>query len=304
MMRRHASLMLIVLMTLPAFIDRAEARTQPCELQDIDPGGDSRGIRIVRVACKEHADWFSPFINSEGRAGWKDGRIAMEAEGGSDRLLDGTPPWKRVAAYWRETPALDQMIGMGLNGAQECKSIDQSKNENEQWQRSASCRAFIVSNPWSAAFVSYVMKVAGVDDFAFSHEHMAYIFDAYDQSAGDKPYRMVPPDKERPELGDLLCYSRSDSVKNYRELVAFFEMNKRQLFTHCDVVVGVNLNGDSKLYVVGGNVIQTVTMRKLALNEAGFFSPTTLVDGECRINNERGCSLSRKKWIALLKLQD
>ena len=38
---------------------------------------------------------------------------------------------------------------------------------------------------------------------------------------------------------------------------------------HCDIVVAANPGGDGRLYLVGGNVLQGVTMRVLPLNRGG-----------------------------------
>jgi hypothetical protein len=38
---------------------------------------------------------------------------------------------------------------------------------------------------------------------------------------------------------------------------------------HCDIVVAANPGGDGRLYLVGGNVLQGVTMRVLPLNHGG-----------------------------------
>jgi hypothetical protein len=277
----------------------AEAQTLPCEFTDADVQRNPIGIQIARAACREHADWHGPFIGLDGRAGWRDGRNPMEAEGGQDRLLDRTTPWKRVATYWRSTPALDQMIASKIHGAAECAT------EATTWSAAAFCRTFIVDNPWSAAFISHVMKASGVNDFSFSRDHMGYLRAAHKDSSASAPYRLVAPSAEKPEIGDLLCYSRQGRVENHRDLIAMFERGERELATHCDVVVGVNLDGDSKLYVVGGNVLQAVAMRKLSLNARGVFSPPAVGPkrGACGMNREDDCSLSRKHWIALLKLR-
>lgn len=276
-----------------------EARTLPCEFTDVDAQRHPIGIQIAKTACREHADWHAPFIGLDGRAGWRDGWNPMEAEGGRDRLLDRTEPWKRVAAYWRSTSALDQMIASRIHGATECKT------EATTWSAAAFCRTFIIENPWSAAFISHVMRASGLNDFAFSRDHMGYLRAAYQASGTSAPYRLVAPSAEKPELGDLLCYSRQGGVEDHRDLIAMFERGERELATHCDVVVGVDLDGDSKLYVIGGNVLQAVTMRKLSLNARGVFSPPVVGPerGMCGMNREDDCSLSRKRWIALLKLQ-
>ncbi|MFZ5637367.1 MAG: DUF2272 domain-containing protein [Pseudomonadota bacterium] len=275
---------------------RAAATDAPCDFSGRGPQPTGLRLRIAEVACREHAEWYAPFINGEGRVGWKDGRIPMEAEGKGERLASGARPWQRVADYWRRTPALRNM--RGIEGASECESI------SADWRENAACRAFILDNPWSAAFVSYVMKAAGVEDFGFSQEHVAYIFDAWDPSSTRRRYRLVAPGREKPEIGDLLCYSREPRIVNHRDLIAFFERGGRGLKSHCDIVVGVNLNGDSKLYAIGGNLLHTVMMRKVPLNARGVFAPPVRGDGPCRMNEERACGLSDKAWIALLKLRE
>ncbi len=272
------------------------ATVLPCEFADTGAQPTPQRLRIAQAACREHADWYAPFINGQGRVGWKDGRIPMEAEGKGERLANGNPPWQRVADYWRRTPAIRNM--RGIPGARECEAA------SGDWRDNAACRAFILDNPWSAAFVSYVMKVAGVEDFGFSQEHIAYIADAYDPSSAHRRYRLVAPDRERPEIGDLLCYSREPRIASHRDLIAFLERGGGSLKTHCDIVVGVDLNGDSKLYAIGGNLMQTVMMRKLSLNAKGRFSPPVRDDGPCRMNLERDCDLNDKAWVALLKLRD
>lgn len=274
---------------------RVEAAVRPCDIQPNAEKTAAFRLKIVAKACKEHADWYAPFINEKGRVGWGDGSIPMEAEQKDEALANGDMPWQRVAEYWRGVP-LSSM--RGIDGARECEAPPRD------WRDAASCRAFILDNPWSAAFVSYVMRTAGVESFGFSHEHIAYIRDASDPASPRRRYRMVAPDQERPELGDLLCYVRGSGIKNHRMLVDFLARGGDSLKTHCDIVIGVNLNGDSKLYVIGGNVMQTVMMRKLSLNEAGLFSPPERKKGVCRINEEQACSLSMKTWVALLKLQD
>ena len=48
-------------------------------------------------------------------------------------------------------------------------------------------RAAIIDTPWSAAFVSYVIRQSGVaaNAFQFSNAHRAYIYDAFATSAAE-----------------------------------------------------------------------------------------------------------------------
>jgi hypothetical protein len=275
---------------------RAEAGPRPCEFSTKGAQASPLRLRIAQAACREHADWYAPFINGEGRVGWKDGRVPMEAEGRGEKLANGQMPWQRVADYWRRTPVLAAM--RGIDGARECEAA------SGEWRDQAACRAFILDNPWSAAFVSYVMKSAGIEDFRFSARHIVYMYEAYDPAATRSRYRMVAPAGEKPQIGDLLCYSRDERVADHRDLVAFFERGGRHLDTHCDIVVCANLDGDSKLYLIGGNLLHTVMMRKLPLNAAGRFVPAAPAEGPCRLNEERACSLNAKAWVALLRLRE
>jgi hypothetical protein len=272
------------------------AQRRPCEFGREAQMSSAQGLRIAQAACAEHADWHRPFIDLSGRAGWQDGQLAMEGEAAPTRLANREDPWRRVVTYWKATPVLSQMTARGRDGASDCAG------ELKQWQQTSSCRAFVLDNPWSAAFVSYAMKKAGLRDFVFSASHMTYIADAYEASA-TKPYRLVAPDREKPAIGDLLCYSRSERIQDYDDLIAFLSAGNRRLDAHCDIVVAANLNSDSKLYVVGGNLIHTVLMRKLNLNARGFFSLPKQREGECLLDNARNCSLNQKYWFALLKLQ-
>ena len=169
----------------------------------------------------------------------------------------------------------------------------------------ARLRVFACEPEWG----SLVHELAGdkVDvDVATSALQDVHVIEAKLRGFQRRRYRLVAPWRERPEVGDLLCYSREARVADYRGLVAFFDQGGGSLKTHCDIVVGVDLDGDSKLYTIGGNLMQTVMMRKLPLNASGRFVPpaATAADAPCRMNEERACSLNAKAWVALLKLRD
>ena len=71
-------------------------------------------------------------------------------------------------------------------------------------------RAAIIDTPWSAAFISYVIRQSGVapNAFQFANAHRAYIYDAFAASAaeltheaGDRIYRACPLTTTRPRVG-------------------------------------------------------------------------------------------------------
>ena len=264
-------------------------------------------LRIAQIACDEHALWRRPFINAQGRIV----RVAsMEAE--QDLLADGrTPTWRRVAHYWKASGLLDDNVrwekrqveaggSERRNGAFDCVGDAQS------WAAKASCRAFLIDVPWSATFVSYVMKTADIPGFVRSSSHSYYIADAASRP-NDGPYRLADPNREPPAVGDLLCYLREKNrVSGYPGLIGMLGRASKPFDSHCDIVVGVDLDGDSKLYAIGGNVVQGVTMRKLNLNRRGLLSLPMKQQGDdakaFEISDEKGYSLNRQDWAALLKL--
>ena len=249
--------------------------------------------RIAAVACRENALWYRPFIDVNGRLA-----SMSVAEAETARLSDGvTPAWKRVADYWRGSGLLSQMAG--FPGASECAYAS-----NEGYP-SPACRAFLVDRPWSAAFVSYVMTQAGVPGFRPSPSHVDYVRDA-DLSPEASPFRFADPDVEKPATGDLLCFVRgASSVIGYAGLKAFLGgASDGGLAMHCDVVIAANPAGDGRLYAVGGNVLQGVTLRMLNLNRNGMLWALPRGNNAgCTPANEAACNFNRQNWAVLLKLR-
>jgi hypothetical protein len=264
-------------------------------------------LRIAQVACDEHALWGRPFINAQGRIV----RVAsMEAE--QDLLADGrTPSWRRVAHYWQASGLLDDNVRwekrrIEAGGSERRNGASDCVGNAQDWAAKAACRAFLIDVPWSATFVSFVMKTADIPGFVRSSSHSYYIGDAA-RRPDDGPYRLADPIREPPAVGDLLCYLREKNrVYAYRGLVDMLDRSSKAFDSHCDIVVGVDLDGDSKLYAIGGNVVQGVTMRKLNLNRRGLLSLSMKQDGDdamaFNIADEKAYSLNRQDWAALLKL--
>lgn len=254
----------------------------------------SYASRIALVACTENALWYGPFIDAQGRLA-----SITVSEGEGLRLQDGTTPaWQRVAEYWKGSGLLSQMSS--FPGAADCSYAQVGHLP------AASCRAFLTDTPWSAVFVSFVMSRAGLPGFNGSASHIDFVRDAY-RNPDASPYVFGDPETANPATGDLLCYSRGrDAIgpQGLRELLA--RGSEDGLNMHCDIVVAVNPGGDSKLYLVGGNVLQGVTMRVLPLNRSGAIwgLPRRIgIPGDCQPGNEAVCSFNRQDWVALLKLK-
>ncbi len=233
-------------------------------------------------------------------------------EGERDMLADGrTSAWRRVLHYWQDTGLLDgnarwEKGQVAQNGDTKRNGASDCAGNTQDWGGKAACRAFLLDVPWSAVFVSYAMKKAEVPEFVFSSSHYYYIRDAAKRPETG-PYRLADPLKEKPDVGDLLCYLREKNrVHGYSGLIEILNNAGRPFDSHCDIVVGVDLHGDSKLYTIGGNVVHSVTMRKLNLNARGLLSlqmkkegdDTTIFD----VGREKEFGFNRQDWAALLKL--
>ncbi|MFH1405726.1 MAG: phage tail tip lysozyme [Nanoarchaeota archaeon] len=113
-------------------------------------------------------------------------------------------------------------------------------------------------DPWSAAFVSYVAKEAGVTDFPVSCLHTAYFRSIKDNPGTCKAYPMS--EKSKVQAGDIVCACRVTGS----ETDCSIDFNDVKGFSHCDIVVN-NLGG-GKVEVIGGNVNNNVEKRERDLN--------------------------------------
>jgi len=211
----------------------------------------------------------------------------------------------------------------------------ESDPETREVLREAALRAAIIDTPWSAAFISYVVRQAGVGvtAFKFGNAHRTYIYDAFAASAaepaneaGDRLYRACPLTATKPRPGDLVCQQREPSLADASEEVVR-ERIRSELGgsaaartvrrTHCDVVASVDAKA-RKVYVIGGNVAQSVTAKKLNLRRDLKFSAAQ--QGHCGgagswtlpqasgqppggAGHHEKCSLNDKKWFVLLQLR-
>lgn len=273
------------------------------EVCDIPPryGVGETAKAIVRAACGEHRLWYRPFID-------RDGRIASLAitEAESGNLADnGLIAWQRVAGYWRESGTLSPMAA--LPGAQSCLVQPGERTTDND------CRAFLIDNPWSAAFISWVMTRAGVTGFVRSPRHIDYIRAARRGGDAARPYRLADPMQEKPAPGDLLCFlrDRSRPVSHGGLVQALDSGGADRRESHCEVAVAANVGGDQTLYLIGGNVANAVVMRKLPLDRTGrLVAPPPLdagtqpspVEAGCSPGREEECDFNRQDWAALLKL--
>ncbi len=115
--------------------------------------------------------------------------------------------------------------------------------------------------PWSAAFISWVMRQAGAgSDFRYSAAHAEYVAAARDNRLANNsnPFKAYRTSEVAPQPGDLVCKRRESGVT--------YDNVRRGHLTHCDVVTAVEGN---KLLTIGGNVSDSVKMTPVDIDGNG-----------------------------------
>lgn len=296
------------------------------------------GEKLAGLALKEYGEFNGNRIDAQGRL-WKFGSSESETE----RLLDaGTGlvddaqvdryAWRRVWRYWE---TLDQHVPGTLQnrrvtwakgllddpaqaGPARTANLKQAfadlpdKPETKELLREALARTMIVDTPWSAAFISYLMHGAGLPDstFRYSSAHAVYIRPALEDAPG-YAFRACDPRRTRPRVGDLLCYSRGrTALRNLQDWRDHADELDGGIQSHCDVVVSVDAAA-SKIESIGGNVLQSVTRRRLMLNGRSVLSDRHQADlhpprpgSDCAMDKtcHRG-DLNLQRWGVLLQLR-
>ena len=172
--------------------------------------------------------------------------------------------WQRVGEYW--------WLGLG------------SSEPEAPWtgKHDAAGRVFPperdATYAWSAAFVSYVMRMAGAGaGFPYAAGHDVYIRAA---ATGDSRLVIVAerPETYAPRSGDLICSGRAENA-----LLRYDDLTRTPVFlSHCDIVV--DAGGPEGLSAIGGNVSDTVTLRHFPVTP----------DGRLQGDN----------WLAVLRLRE
>jgi hypothetical protein len=175
-----------------------------------------------------------------------------------------------VKQYWVE--------GVGLSPSEVSKEIEERKNHIINKIKGET------PHPWSAAFVSFIMRKA-YPDFRKSRAHNRYIQWAKENRDTDAhPFQAFRIEEVSVGPGDIICFARS--TKNW----ATYENVKGKL-THGDIVISVE-NGYA--VTIGGNVNKNVEEKKYKykLDSYGYLEQEYVT-----INNK-----SLPKYIAIIKL--
>jgi hypothetical protein len=146
---------------------------------------------------------------------------------------------------------------------------------------------------WSAAFISYVMRIAAAGArFPYSPNHSYYIDVARRVSQGLVSGYDLTAERVQdyaPLPGDLICMGRDASAN-----IKFDDLPAGTFPAHCDIVVAAPPPGPTPrvLSVIGGNVDDAVTMKHV---------PVTAADG--KLAGPDGVVLdSRYPWFVVLRV--
>lgn len=173
---------------------------------------------------------------------------------------EGARTASTIAGYWAATPRGTWMID----------------RQNGRWNGSDGLAARW-RDPWSAAFISWVMCEGGLgsaDRFQRSIAHHVYVDQAIrarDGGASPAAFAAYDVGAAEVEPGDLLCSSRR---RGYTSIAA----RRRHLGVgarmHCDIVVKLE-PGRKRILAIGGNVRGTVSLKLLpAVSRDGRLVPT------------------------------
>jgi len=134
---------------------------------------------------------------------------------------------------------------------------------------------------WSAAFLVWLMRSAGVAESEFPTvvSHRAYLA-KFLAETGPALFVPHPIAEYRPRPGDLICAIRENGVQTAAdELPRPAELANAKL--HCDLVTAVE---GTRLQAIGGNVRNSVSLTRLALSPAGLLQPA-----------------ARRRWFLILE---
>jgi len=130
------------------------------------------------------------------------------------------------------------------------------------------------AEPWSAAFISFVMKTAGASptQFPISPSHSLYIlFALANRVANRMNASMVYFDRNEraPEVGDLIGFSRTAEVRNRADMERF--LPSKFFASHTNLVVDV---APGRIKAIGGNLSQSTRIVNVKTDAEGRIDPS------------------------------
>ena len=161
--------------------------------------------------------------------------------------------WQRVGEYWWE----------GMNAG----------TTESRWtgEHDAQGQIFPIDRnthyAWSAAFISYIMRIAGAGpDFPYAADHSTYINYAARAAQGritDPLLVAENPASYAPQPGDLVCFARGGA----RHLTFADLPTSSNFASHCGIIVATS-PGDAD--IIGGNIHDAVVLIHLPTDAHGL----------------------------------
>ena len=137
------------------------------------------------------------------------------------------------------------------------------------------------SDPWSAAFISYLFRLGGAgSSFPYSVGHHTYVSRAVrNKMNGNTQNTLVAygAKDEAPEVGDLLWRGRkpkkglNTSKWELDDIIKHLKAGKGGFPSHCDLVTHVDRK-KSLVYSIGGNVSNRVLRVQSNIDEDGLLN--------------------------------
>lgn len=144
------------------------------------------------------------------------------------------------------TIALGEWKRWGYGKKTEDEKVMQTVIE-EYWKKGVGYLPDALSSPWSAAFISYVMRIAGSgNSFPYSSNHSIYSYRAKNNRIANVAgsFMAYHISELKPQIGDIIVAPRDSSL-------SYATLSKEGKKGHGDIIVEINADG---VYVVGGNV--------------------------------------------------
>jgi len=222
------------------------------------PGAELRS-RIVNAAVQEWAyfgftvlDYTDIEVSSATRSNSRRRWSLLDPEQAL-RLADS------IAGYWAAAPDSGWIL-------QRQNNTWNSRGMSSRWR-----------DPWSAAFISWVMCESGLGDearFARAVAHHTYIdqaIQARDNGDDQVAFQAFEIGEREVLPGDMLCRGSRPAYQSVAERRNHLGVGAR---THCDIVVKVDTEMPG-FHVIGGNVRATVGMKLLpgTKTASGFIKP-------------------------------
>jgi hypothetical protein len=162
--------------------------------------------------------------------------------------------WQRVGEYW--------WLGMnqssdtaGYTGKHDASGTEFSPDDDGTFA-------------WSAAFISYVMRMAGGGtSFPYAQSHSDYINAAAEETNGTlQQYAIMaePPGNYPPALGDLICFGRGRAAALHYE-----NLPTGHFAGHCGIVVA---GQPGQISIIGGNVEDAVALTHVPVTPQGMIA--------------------------------